>query len=84
MSPCRTLCVFKPLGKIIHQADIPQKRAAKVLIADIARTDKGVGHVLPGNADGLRRKGHACRLKNGAQPTDTARVLLKKSGVIEG
>lgn len=23
-------------------------------------------------------------LKNGAQPTDTARVLLKKSGVIEG
>lgn len=23
-------------------------------------------------------------IKNGAQPTDTARVLLKKSGVIEG
>ncbi|HIU09230.1 MAG TPA: 30S ribosomal protein S16, partial [Candidatus Limiplasma pullistercoris] len=23
-------------------------------------------------------------LKNGAQPTDTARALLKKSGVIEG
>ena len=23
-------------------------------------------------------------LQNGAQPTDTARVLLKKSGIIEG
>ena len=57
----------KRRGELVHKAQIPQKRTAKIFIAYIARTDKGVGYVLPGNADRLRRKRHAGRLENGAQ-----------------
>ena len=37
-----------------------QKRAAQVLVANVARADKGVGHVLRGNAD-VRGGQRACR-----------------------